>query len=200
MVRPASPTVFAESFAPGVATKAPKWVNPDFEARDKIFRMSELQVEEVAGFGFGACALLAVGVVMAMRAARRNGEKMPRITRQQAWLFIATAVALVVFLQASFTGSSARLLTPYYPLVLVPFLLHPGQRYVVQRKWWRLGAIATSALVAALLMLNPARPLFPAEWLLKVLRQNGGSGRLLARAETVYSVYALRSDGFAPAR
>ncbi len=191
---------FAKSWNEHVATRAPKWVEPDFAAPDKIFRLDELQIEEGAGLGFGASVLLAVSIVTAIRAARRNGEQMPKMTRDQMLVIGATSVALAAFMQASLTGSAARLLTPYYPLLLMPFLIHPGHRYVVNRRWWRVGATTASALAAVLLVVDPARPLFPAQGLLKMLQQNGGSGWMLDRAERVYSVYGMRADGFAPAR
>jgi len=51
-----------------------------------------------------------------------------------------------------------------------------------------------------LLIVSPARPLFPVGALLKTIHTAAGRHPSLARVETVYSVYHERNDAFAPAR
>jgi hypothetical protein len=55
-------------------------------------------------------------------------------------------------------------------------------------------------MTAGLLVVSPARPLFPVETLLGKISAPVSGSKILARMEEVYSVYAHRNDAFAPAR
>jgi hypothetical protein len=55
-------------------------------------------------------------------------------------------------------------------------------------------------LAFAVLILTPARPLWPAQTILSKLAAQHPAAHLLSRAQTVYSVYAGRSDPLADVR
>ena len=55
-------------------------------------------------------------------------------------------------------------------------------------------------MAAGLLIISPARPLFPAETLIGILVGHTAGSKSLARMEQVYSVYEHRNDAFAPVR
>jgi hypothetical protein len=68
----------------------------------------------------------------------------------------------------------------------------------VKKIWWRASAFAVFALAAGLLIISPARPLFPAGVLLAKLQSGHSNSNLAARVEEVYSVYRDRNHAFAP--
>ena len=55
-------------------------------------------------------------------------------------------------------------------------------------------------MAAGLLVISPARPLFPVQTILKKIATHAPDSQMLARIKEVYSVYGHRNDAFAPAR
>ena len=92
----------------------------------------------------------------------------------------------------------ARILTPYYLLLLLPLLAAGGHGQLVKKCWWRTSAFAVFLFAAGLLVISPARPLFPVQTIFAKIQMP--DSRLVARIKEVYLVYAQRNDGFAPAR
>ena len=170
----------------------------DFVSADRLFRIPELQVEENAGLGLSVCGLLALSVVAAWQVRRARGS-----ARRMTWwhwsLGGAVGLAVLAVFRASNVESLSRLVAPCYPLMVVLFLVPAGHERVVRARWWRWGAVAGAALGGLLLVLSPARPLFPISWASRVLRQVGASASLVGRVEQVYGVYAQRATAFAPA-
>jgi len=83
---------------------------------------------------------------------------------------------------------------------LPPVLVCAGHEWVVTRRWWRISAFAVFIMAAGLLVVSPARSLFPALTLVEKLQARRPDSRLLARLREVYFVYRGRNDGFAPIR
>src|SRR5207244_12186665 len=71
---------------------------------------------------------------------------------------------------------------------------------IVRRRWWRWLVWGNFLLALAVLILTPARPLWPAKTILSKARAAKPDQRLLARAEKVYTVYSERSDPLAGLR
>jgi hypothetical protein len=69
----------------------------------------------------------------------------------------------------------------------------------VKKFAWRAGAFLVFVLAAGLVIICPARPLFPAETILAKIQAHHSDSKQLARAEEVYSVYRARGNAFAPA-
>jgi len=150
-----------------------------------------LQMEEHAGLGFGVCLLLLVSLI-AVRFARSDH----RSGRPALWLQAvrwSPLVSLLVLLTQSRYAAISREITPYYALLLPVLLAQPGQAWLVNRLWWRRSALLVFVFGAFLLVVSPARPLFPVHRLLAVLS-------LPDRMRAVYSVYQNRNDAFAPVR
>ena len=96
--------------------------------------------------------------------------------------------------------TAARLIAPYYPLLLPLLLLHPAQSEVIRRRWWRAMAGGVFILAFVVLILSPDRPLWPAKTILTRAVAQHPNQRLLARALKVYTVYSERFDPLAGVR
>jgi len=206
----------AENLAPPVAPFAKAWnqrVAPhlvpsfvraawdeEFLSANRIFQMDELQTEEEAGLGLSVSGLLAVSVVAAWRVRHtqpsRRRPTMPRLY----WLLAGSiGLALLAVFRASAVQSLSRLVAPYYMPMVMLFLVPEGHERLVRAGWWRWSALGALALGGAVLVLSPARPLFPTSFAGTILHGMGGSSALVARVEQVYEVYAQRASAFAPA-
>ena len=96
--------------------------------------------------------------------------------------------------------TGARLISPYYPLLIPLLLVGAGQAEMVRRRWWRLLAGGVLLLAVPVIILTPGRPLWPARTVLSWAQQRQIAPALVARALRVYIVYAGRSDPLANVR
>ncbi|MGO8763789.1 MAG: hypothetical protein ACLQSR_01485 [Limisphaerales bacterium] len=78
-----------------------------------------------------------------------------RLLRLAPWL------CLLVFMAKVGVWEIGRLLCPYYMLLFPSLLVLPGNRQLVQKGWWKMGALLVMASAVALLVICPARPLLP---------------------------------------
>jgi hypothetical protein len=169
-----------------------------FEPSGAHWRLGEMQVEESAGLGFGISLLLLLSFVAAQIHRSGNGLN-PGLQLWRLTIYAGALVALAVFMAKSGLSTAARLIAPYY-LFLIPLLLQsPAHAWIIRARWWRVGAGVVMLLGALLLVISPARPLWPARTVL-ARWDAAQSHPVLARARIVYEVYGARSDGFAPAR
>jgi hypothetical protein len=166
------------------------------------FHLAEMQIEEDAGLGFGVCLLLLLSVVGAIG---HRGARFPRAGpgSEFAWWQISLRwlplVSLLALLSQSQVSTISRIMAPYYPLLLPAFLAGPAQAWVVGQRWWRVALALVYLLAALLLVISPPRPLFPAITLFSALHARHPESRALTRADTIYQLYRLRSEAFAPA-
>jgi hypothetical protein len=70
---------------------------------------------------------------------------------------------------------------------------------LTRRRGWRISALAIFSLGGILVILSPARPLFPRELFLDEIRSLATRHPDLARVADVYATYRDRSTAFAPA-
>ncbi len=161
--------------------------------RDEL-RLPELQVEESAGLGLGLVVLLIVSFVTARPA-------WPRIWRwRSASLWLSPYLAFLAYAAAMMIPTAARYLASYYPLLLPVWLMGTGHRWVVRRNWWKWLEFAAMVVAAGVLVLNPARPLWPAVSTSSWLYRNHPNNALFERVHRVYAAYADRWDGMAGVR
>ena len=163
------------------------------------FRTEELQIEESAGLGFGVTVLLILSVFAARGISLAGGFA----SIELAWLAavrFAVWLSLLALLSQSAVYPIGRIVIPYYALLLPLLLVGAAPEKIVARRWWRLSAFAVFIIAAGLLVVSPARPLFPVELFLKKIHGAVARYPALARVETVYSVYHVRNDAFAPVR
>ena len=171
------------------------------EAEGANLKIGEIQIEESAGLGFGVSILLLVSIVVAVRESRRAGSDRRPLFRDSFWLVavrLSPFVALMVMFSQANTAPLGRTVAPYYALIIATLLLSPAHEKIVARRWWRMGAFMVFLIAAGLLVISPARPLFPVEMLLEKI-PNASSPSLM-RVREVYAVYRARNDAFAPVR
>ncbi len=166
------------------------------------FKLDSMQTEENAGLGFGLTLLLLASVA---GAARQNGWKLFHWqfdSGTAAWLTVLRWLpwlSLLALLEQSTIFTIARVLTPYYGLLLPALLAGPAQARLVRRRWWRMLAGSVFILALGLLMVLPARPLFPAQTVFSELAGQAPNNSLFQLAQRTYGIYAQRHDAFAPA-
>jgi hypothetical protein len=156
----------------------------------------QMQMEEGAALGFGVVLLLLASVVAAGKISFAGNFN-------SAWLSavrLTPWISLLALLSQSQVTPLGRILAPYYALLL-PFLLGgTGQEKISRRRWWRISALAVFLLAGILLVVSPARPLFPRKLFLEKISALEQRHPALVRVADVYTVYRDRNDAFAPAR
>jgi len=167
-----------------------------------LFHLLELPTEDWAGLGFGVSVLLAICTVANLR--RVAGVPAPLKSAVPAefrgLVLISPWLALLFFCAKSGMDNAARLISPYYPLLLPLLLAGAVQSEIVRRRWWRILVFGNLVLAFAVLILTPGRALWPAQTILSKLAAQHPGSHLLSRAQKVYSVYAGRSDPLAGVR
>ncbi len=164
------------------------------------FRLETMQIEEDAGFGFGP-TLLVLASIIAVAFSRKN----PFFGRHasdglwKAGVVAAPWIATFALLTQSGITQIARVMAPYYILLLPLVLRSPCQEQMVRKLWWRGAAFLVFVPAAVLLIVSPARPLFPRDVLLAKIDSGRSHSKLGARIDEVYTVYRDRNHAFAPA-
>lgn len=165
------------------------------------FKLDLMQTEENAGLGLGVSLLLLASVAA---GARANGWKLfywRFDSREAAWLTgmrWLPWISLLTVLEQSSIFSIARVLTPYYGLLLPALLAGPAQARLVRRAWWRALGGLVFVMALGLLTVLPARPLWPAQTVLKALAERVPNNPLIRLAKRTYGIYSQRHAAFAP--
>jgi hypothetical protein len=165
------------------------------------YKLGELPMEEHTGLGFGVSVLLVLSIIagaLYVRRARTNSSEKTSVYLKA--LMFLPYVALLAYMMKSGLSAASRIVSPYYCLLLPFWLRGQGQLWVVSRRWWQRLAIAVFLVAAVVVILTPARPLWPANTVMRKLHQLRPNSSMVARAERVYSVYGGRSDTLAPVR
>jgi len=176
-------------------------VNTHFD--NGFFVVGEVPTEDLAGIGFGLCLLLTVTVIGSFwirgspTSSRANRIISPGICR---WVLLAAWVSLAAYCMKSGMITAARLIAPYYALLLPALLLGPAPSEIVRRRWWRALTGGVLVLAFVVLIVSPDRPLWPAKTLLSALHARHPDQRLVNRALKVYTVYSGRGDALTGVR
>jgi len=192
-------------------------------------RLGELPTEDWTGIGPGIAVLMLISAIWAFRAFARRGWRMENggwqtkhflssilyplsslrnfspepqpippailhLARFTPWL------SLMAYCGKSGMVTPARLIAPYYPLLLPLLLAGATQTLLVRRRWWQNVSWTVAAVAAVVLVLTPARPLWPAQTILSRVLALQPDNRLFKRALAVYSVYSIRYDPVAQVR
>jgi hypothetical protein len=162
----------------------------------------DMQNEETAGLGFGVsllCLVTFLCTTFSTRGAMKSAFHGPTGFLRMSVLAGVWISVLPLFLVSGANGP-ARYLAPQYGLLVIPFLLNQTGDWIRTHRWWRLAGMVVFLLGAGLLVVSPARPLWPARSVLSKLESNGHVPAAIKRAQTVYDVYGDRADAFAPLR
>jgi hypothetical protein len=153
----------------------------------------ELPNEEGAGLGLGLLAVVAASL-MGVAVTRRHCHW---LSRHGIAIVCAAFFASLVYMSTMASESAARLLLPYYPILLAVPLSAVGAHRLFNFKLWRGIALAAALSALPIPLLTPSRPLVPAAALAEM---TFGAGPLANRVQNVYSVYSQRSDNLAAVR
>jgi hypothetical protein len=210
--------VAIENFVPPVFPLANRWndgvaralppklaghLEQVMEAPGCKFHLDQMQIEENAGLGFGVCVLLLASVVAAKFEQRKKtavASKNPGGSTWQTCVRFAPAISFFALITQANLTAIGRIATPYYLLLLPALLAGAGHERLIGKCWWRALVCAVFVAAGGLLIVSPARPLFPVQKLLKKIQPPGPDPRWFTRVKTVYSVYGARTDAFEPAR
>ena len=171
-----------------------------FEPGATNWHLEETQVEESAGLGFGVTILLGLSLLAVLIGRSRRdqppsalpGDLVTKLVCLVSWISL-----LFMMTKLSAMGS-VRYLASYYPLLIMGLLLSPAQAGVVRRQWWRSWAIFSCALSGLVLIISPARPLWPAGWLIQHYGSRLQASKLGARAMNAYATKSKRAQVFEP--
>jgi hypothetical protein len=162
-----------------------------------VWQLGELPQEEAGGLGLGLTVLLGAGFFMKQNG-RVVGESAVR--RMGLVLGIISWIALLAYMVKLGSESTSRLISAYYPLLVIPILLLPVQLRLIRQRWWRMFGKLSAAGALIALVLTPSRPLWPAETACDWLASAYPGNAQIARAKLVYAVYRNRNNLFAPLR
>ena len=157
--------------------------------------LGEMPIEESAGLGLGVLLIILVSVGSAIWISRSYP-----FTSRAAFFGLLSWAALLVYMTKMGSESGARLISPYYPGLLIPLLAFRSQACLTRQRWWKETAVICALTILPALLVNPARPLLPMQTLLGVLEEHHIIQSITPRAKTVYSVYGQRSDQLAMVR
>jgi hypothetical protein len=160
------------------------------------FPLGQMQTEENAGLGFGLTILFGVSV-LAVAVRHRKIFTPPKFSWPTAVRW-ASALAFFALLTQSNITAIGRLFAAYYLLPLTIFLVAAGHEKIVRQCWWRALAGMVFVMAAGLLVISPARPLFPRDLFLEKFHTMETAHPQLVRIEAVYSIYRDRNTAFAP--
>jgi len=162
------------------------------------FWLGEMPTEDWAGIGFGLSVLLSISVAAAFVNREKHRPRLRQTNAVPAWVchcvLASFWISLLAYCVKSGMVTAARLISPYYPLLLSSLLVGAGHSKIVRRRWWRVLAFGVWLLALIVLVVEPGHPLWPEKTILSKLSAAHPDSAIIARARMVYAVYAIRSD------
>lgn len=155
--------------------------------------LGEIPIEENSGLGLGLVLFMAVVLIFFFRHYKKMEWKG---WRWQGILLAAGAIALGTYMAKSGMTVAARLCLPYYPVLglVVYAIVSSDLPFRVVRP----AIIFAQGCALFVVVMTPARPLWPALSTLRFLRQQLPENRMVERMWKVYQVYRLRPRVFEP--
>ncbi|MEO5802835.1 MAG: hypothetical protein ABIR24_04845 [Verrucomicrobiota bacterium] len=162
--------------------------------------LGELPQEEGSGLGLGITMmiLLSICAPVIFRNYYRHSGKLFR--NLGGAILAATWIAFLFYMIKTGSEATARLIAPYYPLLLATALIHPANALLVRRRWWKVLAVLCAMSPLAGLILTPSRPLVPAEHFFVWMGNRTSNHERWDRPREIYAVYRQRNDLLAPLR
>jgi hypothetical protein len=176
----------------------PAWLKTEFPRMFSV-KINELPGEEGAGLNLAiTLPLLLVSVAALVRCRRTDFAK--KLFSLWPPVVLAAWVALLVCMAKLGSEAGPRLMLPYYPLVLIPWLLLSAQSRLLRWRAWRVFLVLLAVSTLPVLVLSMARPLWPAQTITAQLARAHPDNQNLQRLATTYTAYAHRNDILAPLR
>jgi len=155
--------------------------------------IDQIQLEESGGLGVGIMTCLLGMIALRGWASVTRPDLVLRPHTHHLLIFIGVWVGLLVLIGKLGNEGAARLLTPYYALLVAGVLLLVAlDGTIIRYLSCRIFAGIAVAIALFLVIISPARPLFPTEWAAYMLARISPSR--VERVERVYTVYGSRYD------
>jgi hypothetical protein len=157
----------------------------------------ELQVEEQAGLGLGSVLFAGLFLLRGLYARTVDSKLIAPRNNLALWVVGSGALAWMVYMSKMGSEATSRLIAAYYPLLVAGVLVVSSlDGQIVRRRIFKwVGALAMLS-AGPLVILSPARPLFPVQVVSSLMLKSHVSPEIIDRYDQVYSVYATRSDAF----
>ena len=174
----------------------PESLKKDFPRLASV-KINELPGEEGAALDLAITLPLLLVSIVAVCGFRRTGLNIFSL-----WPPVVLAAWISVLVCMAKLGSEAgpRLMLPYYPLALIPWLLLSAQNNLLRWRAWRIFLALTAVAALPVLVLSMARPLWPAQTVTARLARAHPNNQNLQRLATTYAAYSHRNDILAPLR
>ena len=160
------------------------------------FGLGELPTE-ASGLGFGVSLCLLVASIMSLN----QWPLFWRTCNLPIRIFLITGPLSLAwfFTQTSLSGIS-RVVLPYFPIALAFVLAASNWSRLHRSRLFTLSVLLNLFLAIFTIVLDPSRPLWPAQTLLSHSTSSPLIEKLRTRALSVYANYGSRSDVFSPLR
>ena len=167
----------------------------DFEG-GFTFGLGELPTE-ASGLGFGVSLCLLVASIMSLN----QWPLYWRTCNLSLRIFlISCPLALVWFFTKTAIAGISRVVLPYFPIALAFLLAASNWPRLHRSRLFRMTVLLNLFLAILTIVIDPSRPLWPAQTLLSHSTSSPLIEKLRTRALSVYANYGSRSDVFSPLR
>jgi len=162
-------------------------------------RSSELQIEEGAGVGLGVVLFAALCVGVGISARVLSPYLVATRNNRGFWVALAGLAALLAYMAKMGIPPASRIVAAYYPMTIACFLVLASlEGRMIHRRVFRWVGLLAMLSAIPLVILCPARPLFPVRMVSNVLARCHVAASLITRFDQVYDTYAARADVFNP--
>ena len=167
----------------------------DFEG-GFTFGLGELPTE-ASGLGFGVSLCLLVALIMSLN----QWPLFWRTCNLPIRIFLITGpLSLIWFFTKTAIAGISRVVLPYFPIALAFILAASNWPRLHRSRFFRLTVLLNLFLAILTIVIDPSRPLWPAQTVLSHSTSSPLIEKLRNRALSVYANYGSRSDVFASLR
>jgi hypothetical protein len=155
----------------------------------------QLQMEENAGPGLGVVLFAGVFVFFGIAGRRMDSREVVRARSLALSFGCATVIALLAYMSKMGSESTSRLIAAYYPALIAAILAVAAlDGRIVHKSLIQWTGCFSMLSAIPLLILSPARPLFPVQLVGNLIAGSHLSQAFETRFNDVYAVYAARAD------
>ena len=167
----------------------------DFEG-GFTFGLGELPTE-ASGLGFGVSLCLLVALIMSLN----QWPLFWRTCNLPIRFFLITGpLSLIWFFTKTAIAGISRVVLPYFPIALAFILAASNWPRLHRSRFFRLTVLLNLFLAILTIVIDPSRPLWPAQTVLSHSTSSPLIEKLRNRALSVYANYGSRTDVFASLR